>query len=326
VKIAGTTVKRATLHNFDQIERLDLRIGDTVIIRKAAEIIPEVLRVVLEKRKPEATQLIAPTVCPSCGSNLFRADNEVVLRCLNVDCGAQIERRLVHFVGREAMDIEGFGEVLVSQLAKQGILKDPSDIFSLTEEKLLGLERMGKKSCDKLLANINDSKIRPQANIVYALGIRHVGIRMAEILIENFGSLRNLLSLSSESLDKIEGIGPSIAQSIVQFFQTEENVRLIEKLEQAGVQIDAAVDEVKVHLEQTLTAKSFVITGTLSMERSLAEKMIKERGGKPSSSVSKKTDYLVVGANPGSKLQKAQELGITVLDEEQFKSLLGVAD
>ena len=225
------------------------------------------------------------------------------------------------------MDIEGFGEVLVSQFVANGLIRDPADIYSVSEEAILKLERMGKKSADKLLANISASKTRPQANLIFALGIRHVGIRMAEILVENFGCLKNLLTVSREELDKIEGICPSIAESVVQFFQCEENLNLIGRLVEQGVNIESSSLEAdREKLPQTLAAKTFVITGTLSMERSEAEKMIKARGGKPGSSVSKKTDYLVVGANPGSKFQKAQELGITVLDEDQFKTLLGVAD
>ncbi|MBX9686904.1 MAG: NAD-dependent DNA ligase LigA [Candidatus Obscuribacterales bacterium] len=323
VKLAGTTVKRASLHNFDQINRLDLRIGDTVIVRKAGEIIPEILRVLIEKRPANSEPLVEPSNCPCCSSALQRNANEVVLRCTNYNCPAQVERRLTHFVSRDAMDIEGFGEVIVAQMTRAGLLKDAADIYSLTEESILGLERMGKKSAEKLLTRINASKSRPQANIVFALGIRHVGIRMAEILIENFGSLKNLMNARSEELETIEGIGPSIAESIRQFFEERENLSLIERLQQMGVNIERVDAETEEKLPQTLAGKSFVITGTLSMERSDAEKMIKARGGKSGSSVSKKTDYLVLGANPGSKLQKAQELGITVLDEEQFKVLLG---
>lgn len=326
VKLAGTTVKRASLHNFDQIERLDLRIGDTVVVRKAAEIIPEVLRVVVEKRQADSVPITPPSNCPSCGSMLSHTSEEVVLRCTNYSCVAQIERRLSHFVSRDAMDIEGFGQVLVGQFVRHGLLRDPADIYSINEESILKLDRMGKKSADKLLANIKASKARPQANLIFALGIRHVGIRMAEIIVENFGCLKNLLTVSREELDKIEGIGPSIAESIVQFFQDKENLDLIKRLVEQGINIETSSEVNSEKLPQTLTGKAFVITGSLSMERAEAEKMIKARGGKPVSSVSKRTDYLVLGADPGSKLQKAQELGITVLDEDQFKSLLGSAD
>lgn len=326
VKLAGTTVKRASLHNFDQVDRLDLRIGDTVVVRKAGEIIPEILRVVLEKRPADSQPIVAPAACPCCSGELQRNAEEVVLRCTNTNCPAQVERRLSHFVSRDAMDIEGFGEVLVAQMVRSGLLKDAADIFLLDEESILKLERMGKKSADKLLANIAKAKTRAQANLIFALGIRHVGIRMAEILVEQFGSLSRLMKVGLEDLDKIEGVGPSIAESIVQFFQDPENLKLINRLVELGVIIDASAEQETEKLPQTLAGKTFVITGTLGLDRVEAEKMIKARGGKPGSSVSKKTDFLVLGANPGSKLQKAQELGITVIDEVQFKSLLGVAD
>jgi DNA ligase (NAD+) len=326
VKLAGTTVKRATLHNFDQVDRLGLCIGDTVVVRKAGEIIPEILRVVLEKRPAGAEPIVAPSLCPDCSSPLQRSSEEVVLRCNNINCPAQVERRLIHFVSRDAMDIEGLGEVLVKQLVKAGFLKDAADIYSLTEESVLQLERMGKKSAEKLIANIEKSKTRAQANLIFALGIRHVGVRMGEILVERFVCLKNLMNASLEDLDSIEGVGPSIALSIVHFFQDSENRSLIERLEAKGVVIEASAPAEAEKLPQTLAGKSFVLTGTLSLDRSEAEKMIKARGGKPSSSVSKKTDYLVLGANAGSKLQKAQELGITVIDEDQFKALLGDAD
>lgn len=323
VKLAGTTVKRASLHNFDQVARLDLRIGDTVLVRKAGEIIPEVLAVILEKRPEGAEQIEAPKNCPCCGETLEKSE-EVALRCLNYDCPAQLERRLSHFVSREAMDIEGLGEVLVAQMVHAGLLASASDIFKLSAESLLKLERMGKKSVDKLLANIEKSKERPQANLIFALGIRHVGTRMAEILVENFGSLDKLSTASLDELDKIDGIGPSIAESIVQFFQDQKNINLIKELEEAGVNISADEGAFQEQLPQTLAGKTFVITGSLSRERLELEKLIKARGGKAGSSVSKKTDYLVLGANPGSKYQKAQELGITIIDEEQLNKLLGV--
>ncbi|MBY0358084.1 MAG: NAD-dependent DNA ligase LigA [Candidatus Obscuribacterales bacterium] len=324
VKLAGTTVKRASLHNFDQIKRLGVRIGDTVVVRKAGEIIPEVLRVVLDKRPPSSVELQEPTVCPVCASQLHRPDDEVVLRCLNYACPAQIQRRLEHWVSREAMDIEGFGEMLVRQLLNAGLIKDPADIYQLTAEKLVELERMGKKSVDNLMVAIEQSKSRLQVNLIYALGIKHVGVRTAEILVERFSSLKNLMQAGLEDLDQVEGIGPSIAEGIVQFFVDPENQAFIKRLEEAGIKIDA-VDQPKEFVEQTLTGKTFVLTGTLpTMERATAEKLIKARGGKPTSAVSKKTDYVLVGANPGSKLQKAEELGITILDEEAFKKLLGV--
>jgi DNA ligase (NAD+) len=326
VKLAGTVVKRASLHNFDQVERLDVRVGDTVVVRKAGEIIPEVLRVVIEKRPAQTEVLKPPSNCPYCGTRLERSSEEVVLRCDNMSCPAQVQRRLTHFVSRDAMDIEGFGEVLVSQLLQHQLLKDPADIYTLKEDSILKLERMGKKSADKLMANIEKSKTRPQPNLIYALGIRHIGVRMAEILVEHFSGLKNLMNATLEDLDKIEGVGPSIAESIVQFFHDKENRRIINRLADLGVNIEGSAEKEQEKLPQTLAGKTFVITGTLSMERGELERMIKARGGKPTSSVSKKTDYLVLGENPGSKLQKAEELGITIIDEDQLKALLGNAD
>lgn len=322
VKLAGTTVKRASLHNFDQVRRLDVRVGDTVVVRKAGEIIPEVLRVIEAKRPPNANPIQEPQGCPICSGKLERQPNEVVLRCLNNSCPAQVQRRLTHWVGRDAMDIEGLGEVLVKQLVESGRVKDPSDLYLLTPEILTSLERMGKKSAEKLVNNIEASKNRPQASLIYALGIRHIGVRMAEILAERFGGLKDLFGADQTQLEQIEGVGPQIAAAVVQYLQQEENIELINRLEQHGIKMHVDPSEAAPALEQTLTGKTIVITGTLSMDRSDAEKQIKLRGGKPTSSVSKKTDYVVAGASAGSKLQKAQELGITVLDEDQFKRLL----
>lgn len=324
VKLAGTTVKRATLHNFDQVRRLDVRVGDTVVVRKAGEIIPEVLRVIESKRPASAIAIHEPEGCPICSGRLERAANEVVLRCVNYSCPAQVQRRLIHWVGRDAMDIEGLGEVLIKQLVEGGTVKDPSDLYLLTAESLMTVERLGKKSADKLMVNLNASKNRPQASLIYALGIRHVGSRMAEILAEHFGGLQALMQAEPEQLEEIEGVGPQIAAAVIQFLHDEENRALIQRLADRGIKMETAPEDRGPQLEQTLSGKTFVITGTLSMDRSDAEKQIKARGGKPTSSVSKKTDFVVVGASPGSKLQKAQELGITILDEEAFKALLAI--
>lgn len=323
VKLAGTTVKRASLHNFDQVRRLDVRVGDTVVVRKAGEIIPEVLRVVQEKRPESAIAIHEPEGCPICSGVLERLPNEVALRCMNYSCPAQVHRRLSHWVSRDAMDIDGLGEVLVKQLIDSGSVKDPSDIYLLTAEQLTSLERMGKKSAEKLINAINASRTRPQACLIYALGIRHVGSRMGEILADHFGGVESMMQAQLADFEKLEGVGPQIAAAIYQFFRDQDNIDLIKRLEQHGIKLQATEADRGPQLEQTLTGKTFVITGTLSMERSDAEKAIKARGGKPTSSVSKKTDYVVVGANPGSKSQKAQELGITILDEAGLKKLLG---
>ncbi|HEY9870053.1 MAG TPA: NAD-dependent DNA ligase LigA [Candidatus Obscuribacterales bacterium] len=323
VKLAGTTVKRASLHNAEQIKRLDVRIGDTVVVRKAGEIIPEVLCVKLEKRRPGSQPLEYPKQCPYCSTPLERFGTEVALRCPNTyGCPAQGRRRLEHWVGRDAMDIDGMGEALIKQLLDAGLVKDPADIYSLSEEKLLRLERMGKKSAQNVLSAIESSRSRPLANLIFALGIRHVGASAAELLADRFGSLDALAAASAEELEQVEGIGPTIAEQVVEFFNHPENQALIKRLKKAGITM-AEQRQAAPSLPQTLAGKTFVLTGTLaSMERSEAEKLIKARGGKAASSVSKKTDYVIVGANPGSKLARAQELGIKIVDEGEFLRLI----
>lgn len=323
VQLAGTTVKRASLHNAEQIKRLDVRIGDTVVVRKAGEIIPQVLSVKLEKRRPGSRPLAYPQQCPYCHTPLERLGTEVALRCPNTySCPAQRLRRLEHWVGRDAMDIDGMGEALIKQLLDAGLVKDPADIYSLSEEQLLSLERMGKKSAQNVLSAIESSKTRPLANLIFALGIRHVGSSAAELLADRFGSIDALAAVSTEELEQVEGIGPSIAEQVVEFFKHPENQALIKRLKKAGITM-ADQCLAACALRQTLSGKTFVLTGTLaSLERSEAEKLIKARGGKVASSVSKKTDYVIVGANPGSKLARAQELGIKTIDEGEFLRLI----
>ncbi|HEY9772323.1 MAG TPA: NAD-dependent DNA ligase LigA [Planktothrix sp.] len=323
VHLAGTTVKRATLHNAEQIKRLDLRIGDTVVVRKAGEIIPEVLNVKVDKRPAGTEPFVYPTHCPICNTQLERIGQEVVYRCPNIyGCRAQIQRRIVHWVGRDAMDIDGVGESLIEQLVEHHLVESPADLYKLTEEQLLSLERMGKKSAQNILAAIAASKKRALANLIFALGIRHVGSSGAELLAEKFASMPNLMQSDAEEIAQIEGIGAKIAAAVVEYFTHQPNLELIEQLAAAGVSMESA-ETTKQSVAQTLTGKSFVLTGTLAtMERSDAEKSIKSRGGKISSSVSKKTDFVVVGASPGSKLARAEELGITVIDEAAFKKLL----
>lgn len=320
VKLAGTTVKRATLHNSDQIARLDVRIGDTVVVRKAGEIIPEVVCVKFEKRPADSQPFVYASHCPFCASELLRSGEEVVLRCPNVyGCPAQKVRRLIHWVGREAMNLDGVGEMLIEQLVKAELLDRPSDFYRLTEEQLLGLERMGKKSATNILAAVQASKQRPWHALLFALGIRHVGASVAELLAGEFTDVDSLMAATVEQMAAVDGIGKVTAENVVEFFAEPINRQLIEELKILGVNMKAEAVE---KLPQSLAGKTFVITGTLSMDRLDAEKQIKARGGKATSSVSKKTDYVVVGANPGSKVAKAQELGIKILDEGEFLSLL----
>ncbi|MBA4073965.1 MAG: DNA ligase [Cyanobacteria bacterium PR.023] len=324
VTLAGTTVKRATLHNADQIARLDVRLGDTVVVRKAGEIIPEVVCVKFDKRPADSTPFVYPTECPACGSALARVGEEVVFRCLNVHgCPAQKVRRMIHWVGKEAMNIDGVGEMLIEQMVKAHLVEKQSDFYRLTEESLLTLERMGKKSAMNILAAVESSKQRPLAALVFALGIRHVGASVAELLADRFNSMDAIAKATLEEMCAIEGVGTVIAENVIEFFAQEENRALIFELAELGVKMEVDQDKQAIVLPQSLAGKTFVVTGTLEkLERLEAEKAIKARGGKATSSVSKKTDYLVVGANPGSKVAKAQELGIKILDESEFLELL----
>jgi DNA ligase (NAD+) len=324
VKLAGTTVKRATLHNAEQIRRLDIRVGDTVVVRKAGEIIPEVLSVKVEKRPADSVEFIYPTNCPVCSTPLERIGNEVVYRCPNAfGCPSQVRRRIEHWVGRDAMDVDGVGESLIDTLVSNGMISKVSDLYRLTETQLLTLPRLAKKSAQNILAAIDASKVRPLANLIFALGIRHVGTTGAELLAEKYQSLEKLASASAEDIAGIEGVGPAISVGVVEFFHHPQTAQLISALKEVGVSLETVATDDTVPLPQTLNGKSFVLTGTLeTMDRDTAEKAIKRRGGKVSGSVSKKTDYVLVGASPGSKLAKAQELGITIIDEAEFRRLI----
>lgn len=321
VHLAGTTVKRASLHNADQIRRLDVRIGDAVVVRKAGEIIPEVVAVLADRRKSELAPFQYPASCPVCGEGLSRQGDEVVWRCPNTyGCPAQRQRRLEHWASRDAMDIEGVGESFVKQVVAAGLVQDPADLYGLTLEQLLSLERIGRKSADNLIQAIARSKSRPLANLIFALGIRHVGSSAAELLAAHFHDLDALACAGAEELDAIEGIGPAISAAIIEYFRLGQTRAFIERLRQAGLSFAEA--QRPERLPATVAGKTFVITGTLTIDRAEAEKMIKARGGKAASTVSKKTDYVVAGQSPGSKLAKARELGITILDEPGLRQLL----
>lgn len=327
VKLAGTTVKRATLHNADQIRRLDIRVGDTVVVRKAGEIIPEVLSVKIDQRPADSVEFVYPTECPVCHTALERIGNEVVYRCPNAfGCPSQVRRRIEHWTGRDAMDVDGVGESLIDVLVANGMITRVSDLYRLTEEQLTSLPRLAKKSAQNILKAIDQSRHRPLANLIFALGIRHVGTTGAEVLAEKFHSLDKLASATAEDISGIEGVGPAISIGVVEFFSHPQTKALLDELREVGVTLDMPTND-QAPLPQTLAGKAFVVTGTLeTMDRDTAEKSIKRRGGKVSGSVSKKTDYVLVGASPGSKLAKAQELGITIIDETQFKQLLQVEE
>ncbi|MGC8834025.1 MAG: NAD-dependent DNA ligase LigA [Armatimonadota bacterium] len=325
VPLAGVTVSRATLHNEDEIARKDIRVGDTVVIQRAGEVIPEVVRVVLEKRPPGTKPFKMPTQCPVCGSAVERPEGEAVARCTGIACPAQLRERIRHFASRDAMDIEGLGTALVEQLVETGLVKDPGDLYYLKNRRseLVSLERMGEKSADNLLKAIEDSKNRSLDRLIFALGIRHVGSTVARALAERFRTLDALANASAEEIAEVPGVGAVIASSVHTFFQQLSNKAVIEKLRAAGVKM--TMDEAPEAGEKPFEGKTFVFTGTLSsMTRSEAERLVVQLGGHAASSVSKNTDYVVAGENPGSKLTKAQQLGITILTEEEFKRMAGI--
>jgi len=320
VAIGGTTVSRATLHNQDEIERLGVRIGDHVMVERGGDVIPKVTRVVADKDHARGTQNFAmPTHCPECGGHVVRAEGEVNSFCVNVNCPARLRESLLHFASRKVMNIEGLGESLVDQLLSRGLVTNIADLYDLREEQLLALDRMGKKSVENLLTEIAASKKLPLERLIFGLGIRMVGERTAEFLSAHFGTLDALMAASEEHLLEVEEVGPRIAQSILQFFAEEKNQKLIERLHAAGLTFTG---EKKVRGTK-LTGLTFVLTGTLpTYSRDEAKRRIEDAGGKVSSAVSKKTSYVVAGEEAGSKLEKAQQLGVAVLDEAALLKLL----
>lgn len=324
VQLAGTTVQHASLHNFDQVERLDLHIGDTVVVEKAGEIIPQVVRVVIEKRKQRARRVARPTTCPVCGGGVEQDEGGVYLRCINPVCPAQLKERLIYFCGRNQMDIEGAGQALIETLVDAGLLTDYADLYALHEKRdaLVALERQGEKSVGNLLAGIEASKRRPLARLLAAINIRHIGATTAELLAEHFGSLEKLMAASQEELIEIDGIGPELAASVAGFFAAEAGARTVQRLIDAGVSV--TLPRKRKVTNSLLSGKTVVITGTLeSMGRKEAQALVKSLGGKTAGSVSSKTDLLVAGQAAGSKARKAGELGIEIVDEQQFLRLVG---
>jgi DNA ligase (NAD+) len=321
VQLAGTTVARATLHNRDRIAELDLHIGDTVVVRKAGEIIPEVVRVLPELRPTDAKTFVMPTHCPVCNSLVEQVEDEAVTRCVNPTCPAILQGSLLHWVSRGAMDIDGMGEKIVQQLVEQDQVKSVADLYDLTEEQLIALERMGKKSAQKLVAAIAKSKERPWSRVLYGLGIRHVGSVTAQAITEAFPTVEQLSTATQEAIAGVYGIGAEIALSIVQWFQDSRNQALIGRLQVAGLQFEQ-IQKV-VDGPQPFLGKTFVLTGTLpTLTRDAAKDIIEQAGGKVTGSVSKKTDYVVVGAEAGSKLTKAETLGIAILSEAELLELV----
>jgi len=322
VQLGGVTVSRSTLHNEDEIARLGLRIGDSVLIERGGDVIPKVLKVVESKRTGKEKTFRMPTECPVCGGRVSRPEGEAVSRCVAADCSAQLAGRLLHFASRRAMRIEGLGFALVDQLMAKRMVKDVADLYGLKLEDLASLERMAEKSASNVLSQIEASKARDLWHLIYGLGIRHVGERTAGILARHFGSLRRLADASVEDLDEIHEIGLTMAQSIRDWFDDPGNARLCQRLQDAGVRTEAEQQSVAA-IDEKFVGKIFVLTGTLpSMSRDEARALIEARGGRVTSSVSKKTDFVLAGAEPGSKLEKANQLGVKVVDEAAFRTML----
>ena len=322
VPIGGTTVSRATLHNLDEIERLGVKIGDWVEVERGGDVIPKVVKVVEDdKDRPRGNQQFEmPEHCPVCGGNVVRTPGEVDHRCVNANCPAKLQGTILHFASRHVMDIDGLGEVLVNQLTERGLVKNVADLYKLTKDDLLQLERMGEKSAENVLAEIEASKKLPLERVIYGLGIRFVGERTAQFLAEHFGSLDAVMKASAEELEKVNEVGPRIAESIVEFFGDEHNRKLVSDLRKAALTFTGQ----KKEKGTKLAGKTFVLTGTLVRRtRDEAKKMIEDAGGRVSGSVSKKTDYVVAGSDAGSKLDKARELGVSVVGEEELEGLVG---
>ena len=320
VPLGGTTVSRATLHNMDEIERLGVKIGDWVEVERGGDVIPKVVRVIEDKAHPRGHKSFhMPEKCPVCGGHVVRAEGEADHRCVNQKCPAKVRETILHFASRGVMNIDGMGDALVTQLTDRGMVKDVADIYKLTKDDLLKLERMGDKSAENVLKEIENSKKLPLERVIYGLGIRMVGERTAQFLAEHFGSMDDLMVAGEEELQQVEEVGPRIAKSIVEFFAEPRNRELVEELRAAGLTLRGK----KKERGTKLAGKTFVLTGTLAnYSRDEAKKMIEDAGGKVTGSVSKKTDYVVAGADAGSKLDKAKDLGVAVIDEKELEKLV----
>lgn len=322
VQLAGTTVARASLHNEDEIKRLGIKIGDTVTIEKSGEIIPQVLGVDVTKRDGSETEFQFPTTCPVCNAPAVRPEGEAVRRCTNPDCPAKIKARIGYFASRKAMDIEGLGEVLINTLVDNGTVKDVADLYLLTVDQIASLERMAEKSGTNLIGQIDASKTRGLQRLLYGIDIRHVGERYAKILARNFRSIDRLAEATVEELVGIHEIGQAVAESVFQWMRDSKNIELVNRLKAAGV-VTEMDESTTAALDERFVGKTFVLTGKLEQfTRDEAAKLIEDRGGRTSSSVSKKTDYVIAGSDAGSKLTKAESLGVTVLTEDEFKEMM----
>jgi DNA ligase (NAD+) len=318
VQVGGVTVSRSTLHNMDEVDRLGVQIGDTVLIERAGEVIPHVLKVVKEGKPRKEFRM--PKQCPECGSTIHRVEGEVAYRCVNAACPAKRRESLLHYAGRHAMNIDGLGDKIVDQLVDKGLVKDVADLYSLKLEEVANLDRMAEKSAQNLLDEIEASKKNPLSRLIYALGILFVGERTGQLLAEHYSSIEDLAAAKAEDLEAVPEVGPKVSESIVEFFSEPANRAILKKLHKAGVRPTAEKRELK---SQKFAGKSFVFTGGLAnRSREDAGELVQQHGGKISSSVSKKTDYVVVGTDPGSKYDKAKELGVPILSESDFEKLL----
>ncbi|KMT23272.1 NAD-dependent DNA ligase LigA [Clostridium cylindrosporum] len=324
VLVSGSTISRAVLHNEDYIKEKDIKIGDTVIVQKAGEIIPEVVEVVFEDRDGSEREFKMPTSCPECGEEAVRLQGEAAIKCINISCPAQLKRNIIHFASRDAMNIEGMGPRVIDLLMDNELLDDAADIYYLDPEKLLSLPRMGKKSVEKLLDSIEKTKTNHISKLIFALGIRFIGSKAAKTLASHFKSIDNLERATYEQLLEVEEIGSKMAESIIDFFKDEQNKKVLKKLEDAGVSFKIEEkDDLGDSKVKSFEGKVFVLTGTLEKySRNEAAEIIESLGGKVSSSVSKKTSYLLAGNEAGSKLKKAQDLGVKVLSEDEFEVLI----
>ena len=322
IRLAGTTVSRATLHNEDYINEKDIKINDTVLVQKAGDIIPQVVEVIKEKRTGEEIEFKMPEECPVCGEPTVRLEGEAAVKCINISCPAQIRRGIIHFASREAMDIDGLGESIITLLLKQDLIKDISDLYYLKKEQISVLERMGDKSATNLINAINKSKENDLWRFINGLGIKLIGTKAAKILASEFKDLDKLMNATEQELINLEEFGQTMADSVVEFFKEEKNISVIEKLKEAGVNTKL-IESDDTDIPKIFEKMKIVLTGTLpTLKRNNAKEMIEKRGGKATSSVSKSTSFVLAGEEAGSKLTKANDLGIKVIDEEKFLQLI----
>ncbi|MCK4224919.1 MAG: NAD-dependent DNA ligase LigA, partial [candidate division Zixibacteria bacterium] len=321
VRVGGVEVSRATLHNEDEVKKKDVRIGDTVVIQRAGDVIPEVVKVIESRRIGKEKKFVMPSKCPVCGSKVERPEGEAIHRCTGIACPAQIKENLAHFVSKGAMDMDGLGYKFLEQMVDKKLIRDQADLYFLKKKDVMKMDRMGDKLAENILIAIDKSRNPSLTNLIYALGIRNVGYHLASVLAKNFKSIDNLAKQSVEDLAEVYEIGPIVAESIYNFFHNTKNLKILNKLKKGGVKFPKEKVETK---ETPFSGKTFVLTGGLdSFTRDEARKIIEDLGGRVSSSVSKKTDFVVVGKDPGSKYDNALKLGVKTINEEEFKKLMG---